>query len=130
MPASGVLAEFRTAWLPKVSDSGLDRIIELLRTGSPLLIHGTFTRCVPLGCIASHIAWHHPETRHLNVEAGITWLTRVARLNPATSKVLLAWDRRGAIDWDLRAALLDACEHEQRTRGEHSEAACGELAAV
>src|SRR5438876_1221830 len=76
MPAPAVLAEFRAAWLPHVSDAGLERLTDLLATANPLLIHGAFTRCLPMGCLASHIAWHHPETEHLQLEAGVTWLTR------------------------------------------------------
>lgn len=131
MSVLAVLSEFRSDWLPHVSDSGLRRIVELLRSGSPLLIHGSFARCVPQGCIASHIAWHHPATRHLNLEAGVAWLTGVAGLNPATSRVIQAWDNRGAIDWELRAALLEACEQEhQRRLAEPCEIRLSELAAV
>lgn len=116
MASASFLNEFRHAWLPHVSDAGLDRIIELLATTSPLLIHGTFSRCVPMGCLATQIAWHHPQTEQLQGEAGIVWLTRVARLNPATSHVILAWDRRGAHDWDLRTALLAECRAEVERR--------------
>ena len=48
------VAEFRSAWLPHATDDGLNRIIELLEKASPLLIHGMFTRAVPMGCLASH----------------------------------------------------------------------------
>ena len=37
------------------------------------------------------------------------WLSRVARLNPATSAVILAWDCDGIADFELRSALLAAC---------------------
>ena len=92
-------------WLPNLTDAGLDRLIDLLEKGSPLLIHGCFTRAVPMGCLATHVAWHHPRTPHLTLDAGITWLHHVAGLNPATSHVLREWDRRGAHDLDLRADL-------------------------
>ena len=84
------LGELRSAWLPHMTDAGLDRLTELLEKGSPLLIHGCFTRAVPMGCLASHVAWHHPRTAHLTADAGITWLYHVAGLNPATSAVILA----------------------------------------
>ncbi len=49
------------------------------------------------------------------------WLARVAGLNPATSHVILAWDRAGgAGDFALRTALLDACRAERARR-----AGCG-----
>lgn len=110
------LAEFRDQWLPHVSDAGLSRLIELLETASPLLIHGAFNRACAMGCIATHIAWHHPATRASNDEAGVLWLTRVAKLNPATSRVILAWDRNGRNDWALRAELLGACVDEKERR--------------
>lgn len=110
------LDEFRTAWLPHITDSGLSRLIELLEKASPLLIHGTFTRAVPMGCLASHVGWNHPKTCHYDHEAGVMWLSRVAGLNPATSSVILAWDRHGAGDFQLRSALLEACRDEQSAR--------------
>jgi hypothetical protein len=117
MPATDPLTEFHTAWLPNVSDTGLSRLVELLESGNPLLIRGAFTRAVPMGCLASHIAWNHPATRDLgDEEAGVMWLTRVARLNPATSAVVLAWDREGPLDRDLLAGLLSACRDEQARR--------------
>jgi hypothetical protein len=106
MLSSECLGELRSAWLPHITDTGLDRLIELLEKGSPLLIHGCFTRALPMGCLATHVGWNHPQTAHLTLDAGITWLYRVACLNPATSQVLREWDRRGAHDVELRADLL------------------------
>lgn len=116
MPNLDPVAEFRASWLPHVTKVGLSRIIELLEKGSPLLIHGAFTRAVPMGCLASHIAWNHPQTCRYQHEAGIMWLAKVAKLNPATSSVLLAWDRNGAADFMLRSDLLEACVEERRRR--------------
>jgi hypothetical protein len=110
------VAEFRAAWLPHVTDGGLNRLVELLEKASPLLVHGTFTRALPMGCLASHIAWNHPETCRFDHEAGVVWLSHVAGLNPATSSVILAWDRHGAGDFQLRTALLEACRDEQTAR--------------
>ncbi|HWG47888.1 MAG TPA: hypothetical protein VN688_34310 [Gemmataceae bacterium] len=110
------LGELRSAWLPNISDSGLDRIIELLEKSSPLLVHGCFTRTVPMGCLATHVAWHHPRTRHLTLDAGINWLHHVAGLNPATSHVLHEWDRRGIRDLELRAELLEVFHKERHVR--------------
>lgn len=115
MPISAAIAEFRVAWLPHITDDGLSRIIELLEKGSPLLIHGAFTRALPMGCLASHIAWNHPRTCHYHHEAGILWLSRVAGLNPATSAVILAWDRQSG-DYALRSELLEECRLEQQRR--------------
>jgi hypothetical protein len=125
------LDELRFAWLPHISDAGLDRLVDLLEKNSPLLIHGCFTRAVPMGCLATHIAWHHPRTRHLTLDAGITWLHHVAGLNPATSYVLREWDRRGVHDLELRADLLAFLHTERRLRRAPKpaapvrEAACG-----
>jgi hypothetical protein len=116
MPLSTCLKEFRNEWLPHVTEVGLNRVIELLEQGSPLLIHGAFTRAVPQGCLATHIAWHHPRTCELTQDAGITWLSRIAGLNPATSLVISAWDVQGWQDWELRTALLEACRDERSRR--------------
>jgi hypothetical protein len=103
--------ELRTAWLPNITDAGLERLVNLLETGSPFLVSGCFTRAIPMGCLASHVAWNHPATSHLTLDAGITWLHRVAGLNPATSEVLRSWDLQSIPDLELRADLL----HELRT---------------
>ena len=116
MASNTAVTEFRTAWLPHITDDGLRRLVDLLGKGNPLLIHGAFTRLMPMGCLASHIAWNHPRTRDLDHEAGVTWLTKVAGLNPALSDVILAWDRVGNADLDLRADLYDACITEQARR--------------
>jgi hypothetical protein len=110
------LSELRSSWLPNLTDTGLDRLIELLEKSSPLLIHGCFTRSVPMGCLASHAAWHHPRTAHLTQDAGIIWLHRVAGLNPATSAVIREWDHRGNHDFDLRSELLSYFKQERRRR--------------
>ncbi len=118
MRMTDTLAEFRDGWLPYATDAGVTRLVELLESGSPLLIHGAFSRACAMGCLATHLAWHHPLTRTLNDEAGVVWLTRVAGLNPATSLVVIAWDRAGLADWGLRAGLLEACQQELITRRE------------
>ena len=116
MLSAECLGELRSAWLPNVTDAGLARLIELLEAGSPLLVHGCFTRAVPMGCLATHVAWHHPRTQALTLDAGITWLHRVAGLNPATSHVLREWDRRGANDLVLRGDLLAVFKGERQAR--------------
>ena len=116
MLSAECLDELRSAWLPHMTNAGLNRLVELLEKSSPLLIHGCFTRAVPMGCLATHIAWHHPRTRHLTLDAGITWLHHVAGLNPATSQVLREWDRRGVQDLELRADLLAFLRKERDAR--------------
>jgi hypothetical protein len=110
--------ELHSKWLPNITGEGLDRLIDLLEKGSPLLIHGCFTRAVPMGCLATHAGWHHPRTAHLTLDAGITWLHRVAELNPATSHVIREWDRCGASDWEVRAELLRLFKEERARRQE------------
>lgn len=127
MPALDPVTEFRAAWLPHVSDEGLARLTDLLEKASPLLIHGAFTRALPMGCLASHIGWNHAQTCHHQHEAGVMWLSRVAHLNPATSAVILAWDRGGCADFELRTSLLAACRDEADRRAAEAEA---ELEAV
>ncbi len=110
------LHELRTAWLPNVTDNALDRLVELLEKSSPLLIHGCFSRAVPMGCLATHVGWNHPRTSHLTIEAGINWLHHVAKLNPATSLVIREWDRRGAQDFEIRSDLLAVFRDERDVR--------------
>jgi hypothetical protein len=107
--------ELRTAWLPNVSDTGLDRVIDLLCKGSPLLLSGRFTAAPAMGCLATHIGWHDRAVGRSD-DAGILWLTRVAGLNPATSHVIREWDRRGPHDWSLRHDLLDLLSAERAAR--------------
>jgi hypothetical protein len=110
--------ELQSSWLPNITDAGLNRLIELLEKASPLLVHGCFTRSVPMGCLATHVAWNHPQTAHLTLDAGINWLHGVARLNPATSQVIREWDSRGSNNWELRSDLLAILceEHRKRSR--------------
>lgn len=125
MPSPTMQAEFRDSWLPHMTDHAIMRLIDLLETNSPLLIHGAFTKCLPMGCLASHIAWNHPATQHLNEEAGVAWLTRIAGLNPATSAVILSWDAaEGFGDPHLRDDLLRACYRESDRRAQRSVSAC------
>jgi hypothetical protein len=121
MPSQDPRTEFRAEWLPHVTDAGLGRLIDLLSKGSPLLIHGAFTKAIPMGCLASHVAWNHPETCRLQHEAGVVWLTKVAGLNPATSSVVVAWDRDGLGDFTLRSELLAECREEHARRLEAAE---------
>jgi hypothetical protein len=116
MLSQDCIHELRTSWLPNLTDSGLDRLIDLLEKGSPLLIHGCFTRAMPMGCLATHAAWHHPETAHLSLDAGITWLHRVAGLNPATSQVIRAWDSCGSHHFTVRSELLRLFKEERQGR--------------
>jgi len=110
------LAELQTSWLPHLTDAGLDRLIDLLEKGSPLLIHGSFTRAVPMGCLATHAAWNHPQTAHLTLDAGIFWLNKVAKLNPATSHVVRAWDRCAHFNYEVRSDLLAIFKEQRRLR--------------
>jgi hypothetical protein len=104
--------ELRSSWLPNITDAGLNRLVDMLEKGSPYLIHGCFTRAVPMGCLATHAAWNHPQTAHLTLDAGITWLHQVAGLNPATSYVIREWDCRGSQNWEVRAGLLEILREE------------------
>jgi len=121
MLSAGCVRELQTRWFPNLTDAGLSRLIELLESDSPLLIHGCFTRTTPMGCLATHAAWHHPRTAHLTQEAGIAWLTRVAGLNPATSQVIREWDSRSGGDWHVRGAMLELFRAECQAREHKTE---------
>lgn len=98
--------ELRTYWLPHLSQKGLNRLIELLEQNSPLLIHGSFARTIPMGCLATHAGWNHTATCHLQSDAGIVWLGKVAGLNPAHSCIIREWDASCHSNWQIRADLL------------------------
>src|SRR4051794_23159930 len=115
------IRELQINWLPHVSDSGLDRVIELLEKGSPLLVNGRFTGALPMGCLASHIGWHHPDVCHRTSDAGILWLTKIAGLNPATSHVIRSWDCHGPQDWTFRSELTELLRDARDARRHHSE---------
>jgi hypothetical protein len=110
------LRELKSSWMPNITVTGLDRLVELLEKGSPMLIHGSFTRAVPMGCLATHIAWHHPRTQNMTLDAGICWLNHVAGLNPATSLVIREWDRCADCDFEIRAELAAIFRQERETR--------------
>ncbi len=116
MLSQDCLRELQTSWLPNVTNAGLSRLVDLLEKNSPLLIHGSFTRAVPMGCLATHIAWQHPETQHLTLDAGICWLHHVAGLNPATSLVIREWDRCADNDFEIRFDLASAFRQERERR--------------
>ncbi|QEL18466.1 hypothetical protein [Limnoglobus roseus] len=122
MSLSSAVKEFRARWLPNATSNGLTRMVSLLEQGSPLLIHGAFSRCASQGCLATHLAWHHPQTQALHAEAGVVWLTKIARMNPATSALLLEWDRSGVHNWELREDLLSECRQELERRAEGTDA--------
>lgn len=118
MSTAQAITEFRNHWLPAATEAGLRRLTELLEQASPLLIHGAFSRCASQGCLATHLAWHHPQTEHYQTDAGIVWLTKIAGLNPATSAVVLSWDRLGVHDFELRNELLFVCQSELQRRAQ------------
>lgn len=132
MLSHDVISELTTHWLPNVTDAGLNRVIELLTKGSALLLSGRFTSALPTGCLATHIAWHHPSVCHRTEDAGILWLTRIAGLNPATSRVIREWDRHDPRDWGLRRDLLEVliAEKERRSHEPTESAPMPEFAAV
>jgi hypothetical protein len=121
MLTTACMRELQIRWFPNLTDQGLDRLIELLEAGSPLLIHGCFTKATPMGCLATHAGWHHPRTAHLTGDAGILWLSRVAGLNPATSHVLREWDCRVGEAWQLRDDFGQVFRAERRSRERRAE---------
>ena len=56
---SVVMRELYLDWLPNITDEGLERLIELLSTQSPQLLHGSFIDDDDGGCLAEHAGRHH-----------------------------------------------------------------------
>jgi hypothetical protein len=69
-----------------------------------------------MGCLATHVAWNHPRTNKLTLDAGICWLNQVAGLNPATSHVIREWDRCSECDYEMRRDLLAMFKQERAKR--------------
>ena len=93
--------ELEQSWLPNITDSGLERIIDLLRKDSPLLIHGCFTKAVPMG-----VAWRRTLpgiilSRNIARSMPAFIVSTTSHLNPATSLIIREWDARGRNNWDL-----------------------------
>jgi len=60
LPAE-IVRELRESWLPNISAAGLDRVVDLLeKRAVPFCCPAVFTEILPRGCLATHIAWHHP----------------------------------------------------------------------
>ena len=115
-PPKSVMDELHHRWFPGAMDGAIDQVIRLIEAASPLLVSGYFCKLPPQGCLATQIAWHHPKTCHLNQDAGIVWLDRVANLSPVTSHVLTFWDARGSSDLAYRHFLLDQFKSERSRR--------------
>src|ERR1051325_7861263 len=128
MVSQECLNELKTSWLPNITDAGLDRLVDLLEKGSPLLIHGSFTRAVPMGCLATHVAWNHPKTARMTLDAGICWLNNIAGLNPATPLVIREWDRCADSDYEIRRELAAAFRQEREARRQLEETPANRIA--
>ena len=115
-PPQSVLDELHQRWFPGSTDGAVAHLVHLLESASPLLVSGYFSKMPPQGCLATQIAWHHPNTAHLAQDSGIVWLDRVANLSPVTSTVLTFWDARGANDLAYRHFLLDEFRAERHRR--------------
>lgn len=116
MLSQGCLQELQNHWLPHITEPALNRLVDLIEKNSPLLIHGSFTQAIPQGCLATHVGWNHPKTAHLEYDAGIVWLQRVAGLNPSHSQVIREWDCNGPENWSVRQDLLILLKEEQKRR--------------
>ncbi len=123
MVSTNYVEEFEQCWLPQITNAGLNRLIELLEKGSPFLTHGSFHSGPLRGCLATHIAWNHPQTCYLDEDAGVFWLTKIAHLNPATSKVILSWDELGQANWYMRMELVRLLRMEKEHRENFKETA-------
>lgn len=112
------LNEFQQHWLPHLTDSGLNRLIELLEKDSPVLISGCFNRAGTMGCLATQAAWHDERTIHRHHDAGIYWLSHVVGISPSHSAVIREWDRRAPYEFGIRFDLLEELLKERERRQE------------
>lgn len=121
MLSAECIRELQSSWFPNMTDAGLRRLVELLEQNSPLLIHGSFTQAVPMGCLATQAGWNHPRAARYTQEAGIIWLGEVVGLNPATSSVIREWDaattchKRYTLRQELLVHFHEEAERRQQT---------------
>jgi hypothetical protein len=124
MLSDKAIHELETAWLPNITDAGLEYLARLLETASPYLIRrawaSNFVNHAPefdiadaaIGCIATHAGWHHPATLCMHGNAGHTWLTTIAGVESERSAVLQEWDGDAPVEAELAYIL----RQEQRRR--------------
>ena len=125
MLSQGAVDEFRQQWLPNVTDGGLEHLRSLLDQHSPLLVRGNWISDFPpnsevsdfsKGCLATHIAWFHPETAQMHLEAGYQWLHEVVGIQSVASHVLREWDAGSKVEAELAYLVRE----EQQRRFQHS----------
>ena len=111
--------EFRTHWLPKLTDPALERLITLLERDDPRLIRSRWTGASVMGCLATQAAWNDARTEDFGDRAGPAWLHHVAGIVPAHSKVVRDWDQsiEHPFDaWQVRGQLLAMLREEHGSR--------------
>jgi hypothetical protein len=117
MLSDNAIHELQTAWLPHITDAGLVQLARLLETASPYLIRRALTSDIvdhamefdiadaAVGCIATHAGWHHPATLRMHGNAGHSWLTTIAGIEPEQSAVLKEWDGDARVEAELAYIL-------------------------
>ena len=103
MASNTAVTEFRAAWLPHVTDDRPAPPRRSARQGQPAFdprrVHSAHADGLPR--LAHRL--ESPARRAISTTRPASmWLSKVAGLNPATSAVILAWDRAG--NADLRPA--------------------------
>jgi hypothetical protein len=120
MPLSDeAVCEFRTHWLPNLTNPALERLITLLERNDPRLIRSHWTDGRVMGCLATQAAWNDARADEFGERAGARWLSRVAGIAPMHSKVVRDWDQstEHPFDaWQVRGQLLTMLCEEQESR--------------
>ncbi|HUG94407.1 MAG TPA: hypothetical protein VML55_26485 [Planctomycetaceae bacterium] len=111
--------EFRTHWLPSMTDAALGRLITMLERNDPRLVRNTWTGGSVMGCLATQAAWNDARADEFGVRAGPRWLYRVAGIAPMHSNVVRDWDQsiEHPFDaWQVRGQLLAMLREEHESR--------------
>jgi hypothetical protein len=109
--------ELRSSWFPNLTDKGLNQWIRLIEKDSPMLIQRGFSIAGAMGCLASHAAWHHPATSHLESDAaGSDWLLNVVGIHHSASAVISKWDRDFDLDGENRSQFVRLLRDERQRR--------------
>ena len=128
---ASAIQEFRDRWLPNATDEGLNELLELLDNESPMLMRRHWTTKTndvsdfAIGCLATHVAWHHPKTEHLHAAAGFEWLRQVVGLDTRAepSYVINAWDRGEP----MAPVLVELIKEELQRRADRRPATTGKF---
>ena len=115
--------EFRTAWLPHISDLALGRLAVSLETHDPRLLHDDFGHSDGGGCLEVQCMMYHPGRLELERQypmftemdrgyyqvLAYHWMVEIVGIDPSKSVFLAEWEASGrdpSTKQDIELSLL------------------------